>query len=260
MYTFDVKGIKVKGMLAEIPREQLAQALDEIAMAALSMAGFQEPPIDALRLAERLGLAVAWDDRQAGRARRVQFAGNAGGNVAAVLVRHDPRAERLHWAIAHEVGELLAEKVFAELAIDPPSAPIQSREFIANALASRLLLPGESFSRDGVSCGWDLLDLKRRYHTRSHELIARRMLDFSPPTIISVFDQNQLTWRKSNVPGRTPKPGEREIACRKTAHESGLPCCDPGPPAISVWPIHEVEWQREIVRVDLSELAFDGFA
>jgi hypothetical protein len=247
-------------MLAEIPREQLAQALDEIAAAALSKVGLQEPPIDALRLAKRLGLAVAWDDRQSGRARRVQFAGNAGGNVAAVLVRHDPRAERLHWAIAHEVGELLAEKVFAELAVDPPSAPIQAREFIANALASRLLLPGKPFFRDSVSSGWDLLELKQRYHTASHELIARRMLDFSPPIIISVFDQNQLTWRRSNVPGRAPKPGEREIACRGTAHESGLPSFDPGPPAISAWPIHEAEWQREIVRVDLSELAFDGFA
>ena len=167
--------------------------------------------------------------------------------------------ERLHWAIAHEVGELLAEKVFAELAIDPRSAPIQAREFIANALASRLLLPGEPFSRDGVSCSWDLLELKQQYHTASHELIARRMLDFSSPIIISVFDQNQLTWRKSNVPGRAPKPGEREIIGRRTAHESGLPCFDPGPPAIAAWSIHEGQWQREIVRVDLSELAFDGF-
>jgi hypothetical protein len=246
-------------MLAEILPEELARTLDEIAAAALLMAGFQEPPIDSLRLAERLGLAVAWDDRQSGRARRVQFAGNAGGNVAAVLVRHDPRAERLHWAIAHEVGELLAERVFAELAIDPRTAPMQAREFIANALASRLLLPGEPFSRDGVSCGWDLLELKQRYHTASHELTARRMLDFSSPIIISVFDQNQLTWRKSNVSGRAPKLCDREIVCWKTAHESGLPSCDPGPPTISVWPIHEAEWQREIVRIDLSELAFDGF-
>jgi hypothetical protein len=89
---------------------------------------------------------------------------------------------------------------------------------------------------------------------------ALRLLDFSSPVIVSVFDQNQLTWRKSNVPERAPKPGDREIACRKAAHESGSPCCDPGPPTISVWPIHEAEWQREIVRIDLSELAFDGFA
>jgi hypothetical protein len=244
-------------MLAEIPPEELVRTLDEVAAQALSRAGVFEPPIDALQLAERLGLAVAWDDRQSGRARRVQFAGNAGGNVAAVLVRHDPRAERLHWAVAHEVGELLAERVFAELAIDPRTAPPQAREFIANALASRLLLPGKPFSRDGVSCGWNLLELKQRYHTASHELIARRMLDFSSPIIISVFDQNQLTWRKSNVAGRAPKPCEREIACRKTAHESGSPSFDPGPPAISAWPVHEAEWQREIVRIDLSELAFD---
>ena len=138
-------------MLAEIPREQLAQALDEIAAAALSMAGFQEPPIDALRLAERLGLAVAWDDRQSGRARRVQFAGNAGSNVAAVLVRHDPRAERLHWAVVHEVGELLAEKVFAELAIDPrdganPSAGVHRQcAGFSSATAWQTIFPRQRF-------------------------------------------------------------------------------------------------------------------
>jgi Zn-dependent peptidase ImmA (M78 family) len=128
-------------MLAEISTEELTRTLDEVAAGALSQAGIAEPPVDALRLAQRLGLAVAWDDRQTGRARLVQFAGEQSREMAAVLVRHDPRHERLQWAIAHEVGELLAEKVFAELILDPREAPAQAREFIANALASRLLLP-----------------------------------------------------------------------------------------------------------------------
>ena len=62
-------------MLIDIPIEELGRTLDEVAAGALSQAGIAEPPIDALGLAQRLGLAVAWDDRQTGRARLVQLAG-----------------------------------------------------------------------------------------------------------------------------------------------------------------------------------------
>ena len=247
-------------MLAEIPTEELAQTLDEVATGTLSQTGITEPPVDAFWLAQRLDLAVAWDDRQVGRARLVQFGGRQNRKLAAVFVRHDPRHERLQWAVAHEVGELLAEKVFMELAIDSHETPVHAREFIANALASRLLLPKEMFSPDAVACRWDLLELKHRYKTASHELIARRMLDFSPPVIISVFDQDRLTWRKSNLPGRAPRLARHEITCRKGANQSGGACFDRGPPKVSAWPIHEDERQREIVRTDLSELVFDDFA
>ena len=182
-------------MLAEIPTEEPASTLEEVAGDTLLKAGLREPPIDALRLAERLGLAVAWDDRQPRRARLVQFADDQNRDVMAVFLRHDPRQERLQWAIAHEVGEILAETVFAKLAIDPSIAPAHCRETIANGLASRLLLTSDLFSADAIARGWDLLELKNRYATASHELIARRMLDFPTPAIITVFDNNSLPQR-----------------------------------------------------------------
>jgi Zn-dependent peptidase ImmA (M78 family) len=239
-------------MLAEIAREELAAAVDRVAAEALSAAGTGAPPIDAMRVAQRLGLAVAWDDRQAGRARLVTMAA-AGRQSAAILMRHDPRAERQQWAVAHEIGESLAEKVFGELGVDAREAPRQGREMVANAIASAILLPRESFAIDGPALGWDLLLLKERYCTASHELIARRMLDCSLPICVAVYDQNRLTWRRSNVSGR--RPPALELDARRRAHESGERVMEDGPPTIHVWPIHEPPWQREIVRVQVDEFA-----
>ncbi len=83
----------------------------------------------------------------------------------------------MQWAIAHELGECERHRVFEFLQVDPREAPPAAREAVANHLASRILLPREAFSADATACGWDLPELKSRYTTASHELIARRMLD-----------------------------------------------------------------------------------
>jgi len=44
--------------------------------------------------------------------------------------------------VAHEIGEHLAHRVFQRLAVDPRDTPSGTREQVANALASRLLLTG----------------------------------------------------------------------------------------------------------------------
>jgi Zn-dependent peptidase ImmA (M78 family) len=221
----------------------------------LTKAEIGEPPIDAVTIAQRLGLTIAWDDRQTGRARTVKLAGTGGAESPSILLRHDQRLERQHWAVAHEIGESLAQSAFKDLGIDAREAPRAARELVANGIASRLLLPRDTFAADGAACNWDLLALKERYNTASHELIARRMLDFPPLAIIAVFDQNGQIWRKTNLPGRLPKPSPIEIECRQRAHESGKAVFNSGPPIVNAWPIHEPPWQREIVRVEIDEFA-----
>lgn len=235
---------------SEIPQEELSAALDAVAGDALQQTATNGPPIDAVAIAKALGLIVAWDDRQAGRARRAVL---GGAGIASIFVRHDPRPERQQWAVAHEIGESLAERVFRQLGVNPHDAPRQAREQIANGIAGRLLLPRDWFAADAASCRWDLFELKEKYATASHELIARRMLDFSTPVIIGVYDQNRVTWRKSNCGGRAGKPSEQELECRGQAHESSEFVSASGPPTIRVWPIHEPAWKREVVRVELDE-------
>ncbi|MCH8922317.1 MAG: ImmA/IrrE family metallo-endopeptidase, partial [Planctomycetes bacterium] len=164
-------------------------------------------------------------------------------------LRHDPRAERRQWAVAHEIGEHLAQRVFALLGVSARAAPPNAREQVANLLAARLLLPTPWFQADGERLAWDLLGLKQRYTSASHELIARRMLDMPPPVIVSIFDHDRLTFRRSNLPGRAPPISQQEAACRSTAHSSGKSASgETGLDVIQAWPVHEPDWKREIMR------------
>jgi len=234
-------------MLPEIAQEELAAAVEDVAADLLRRQGVRRPPVDALALLRRMGIAVAWDERQQARARFVRLR-RGGALTGTILLKPEPRPERLQWAVAHELGEHLAERVFAALRVDPVVAPVEAREKVANRLAGALLLPLAWFARDGAAEDWELPALKLRYATASHELIARRMLDCPPPVIVGIYDQGELTFRASNVPGRCPRPSAAELLVRRQAHESGMAAAAEGSSDVRAWPIHEPEWRREIVR------------
>ncbi len=237
-------------MLVDIPHQQLNAVLEDTAAEILGTAGVVEPPVDALQVANALGLLVAWDAQQPGRARCVELAGDGGHTQrAAVLLRPELRSERKHWAVAHEIGELWASEVFCRLGIDPVDAPGDAREQVANRMAARILLPRDWFSADARQVDWELSDLKERYATASHELIARRMLDFPPRVIITIFDQGRQTMRRSNVRGRVPPVSALERACWNAANAQGQTQQRCGPLSdVRAWPIHEPHWKREILR------------
>jgi hypothetical protein len=244
-------------MLPEITSEELSAGLDAVAMDVLSEAEVDGPPVDAVAVAQAIGMTVAVDDRQHARARFVRLTGvNGRGPRPTILLRPEPRFERRQWAVAHEIGEHVAHRLFSGLLVDPREVATNVRETVAAHLAGRLLLPGPWFAADAPACAWDLLALKSRYRTASHELIARRMLDLPAPVIVTIFDHAQVSLRRSNVPGQVPPPSAAETACWRTAHEHNRPeqCAD-GLQAIQAWPVHEPGWKREIVRAEV-ELEF----
>ncbi len=243
-------------MLAEIPREELSAVLDAVVGETLAAAGVDGPPVDAFVVARALGITVAADDRQRGRARYVRLGAHRPPDPRpAILLHDDPRPERRQWAVAHEIGEHTAHRVFAQLGVDPREAFPNARETAANRLAGRLLLPADWFAADGAACGWDLLELKSRYATASHELIARRMLECPPSVIISIFDHGELSFRQSNVSGRVPPPSPPEIECWRKVHtDARTGYAYEGTRTIQGWPIHEVGWKREILRAEVDEV------
>jgi Zn-dependent peptidase ImmA (M78 family) len=247
-------------MPAELTRDDLADALDTVSEETLRETGVDRPPVDAFAVAARLGIAVAKDDGQSGRARYVRLRdwGRALPKPA-IFLRNDPRPERRQWAVAHEIGEHRAHLVFARLGVDPHETAV-ARESVANWLAARLLLPRSWFFDDALQCEWDLAQLKRRYVTASHELIARRMLDAQLPVVISVFDHGRLTFRRGNLPGACPPLCHLERDCRRAAHCSGEPsvAMQPGI-TVQAWPVHEPDWHREIMRMEVDEYC-NGFS
>ncbi len=246
-------------MLPEYTREELAAGLDRVTEQILEKAGVRTPPVDAFFLARALGIAVALDDRQEGRARYVRLSGRrSASGRATILLRPEPRLERQQWAIAHEIGEHVAYHVFAQWGVDPHVTGPNARETVANNLAGRMLLPTAWFAADAVACDWDLIGLKARYRTASHELIARRMLECSPPVIISIFDHRQISFWRSNLPGRAPPPSQGEMQCWRDVHRGNHPLrTRVGPGCIQGWPIHEEGWKREILRMEVDECVIE---
>ncbi len=124
-------------MLPEFTPAEFAAALDAIVIELLAAADVAAPPVDAFRVAEHCRLAVGLDDRQASRARLVRLARRSPAHKeGAIFIRSDPRPERRQWAVAHEVGEAQAERVFRALGVRPSEAPPTAREEAANSLAS----------------------------------------------------------------------------------------------------------------------------
>lgn len=240
-------------MLPEISAEELSAGLDAVAAAVLEETGVIAPPVDALGVARRLGFTIAVDDRQRGRARYVRLQRSRGRSPhPTILLRPEPRDERSHWATAHEIGEHVAFRVFDLLSIDPREASPNAREKVANALAGRILLPTTWFAADAAACAWDLLTLKARYTSASHELIARRMLELPAAAIISIFDHEQISFRRSNLPGRVPPLGAAENRCWRLVHEGNRPEeITAGTWTVRGWPIHEEGWKREILRTEV---------
>lgn len=247
-------------MLSEIPVDEFAAALDACAAEVLWEACVTGPPVDTLAVAEALGLVVARDYAMAERGRFVRLAdcNGQGDGQGTIVVGDEERPEREQWSIAHEIGESVAYRVFDRLGVAFDEALSTAREQVANGLASRLLLPRRWFAVDGCELEWDLLALKDRYSTASHELIARRMLDMRLPVVITVCDLGRVSWRRSNLGGRPPAMLPEEKAIWHDVHETGVPIDDAldaetGLMSVRCWPIHEPGWKREILRSEIAE-------
>lgn len=216
-------------MLPELTTKELPRTLDGVAAQILTAADVHAPPVDAIAVAMALGLAVAFDDQQQGRGRFVRLSVPAAKARGSILVRPEPRAERVQWSVAHEIGEDWAAEVFRRLGVDPREAPPGAREMVANHLASRLLLPASWFGAWAARRAWDLFQLKQRFATASHELIARRMLDFEPRIVITLLDHGWVTLRRSNF-SRIPGPlTEAENRVWRAVHETAAPQVEANP-------------------------------
>ena len=259
-------------MLPELCPEEISAALDQTAEAMLERAGCTAPPVDALALAEALGLQIAFDAGQRERGRLVTLHSSHAAacrwqsgacadrsrsqpgpplhqcpsrTTTLIILRPDARAERRQWAAAHELGEHAAWEVFHHLGADVRLVVPAWRERVACWLASRLLLPSTWFRHRAESVAWDLWEIKALFATASHELILRRMLDFEAPLVISIYDQGRLALRRSNLPGRVPPAGADDLHCLARVRRSGRPARRG---SAACWPVYEPGWQRELVR------------
>lgn len=231
----------------DLPAEQMRRGIDRAVEEMLAEVALVEPPVSAIAVAKSLGLYVSFDRRLANRARFVRVQGAGGG----IFLRQDDRPERLQWAAAHELGEASASRIAECIGANATEFAPRDREKLANQFAAALLLPAAWFARVGDGCDWELPALKAAFSTASHELIARRMLQFAPESVVTIFDEGRLTFRGRSYEGRSPPPNAAELAAQRGAHHDAKPSEHWDElQRIRAWPIHEPHWRREILRTE----------
>jgi IrrE N-terminal-like domain len=231
-------------MMPDTDWSAFTRTIDDHVSRLLGSAAIHQPPVDAIDLARRLDIDVLVDATQQPRGRQVRVAGRA-----SIFIRPEPRHERRQWAVAHELGEVVACDLFSETGIDIGEISPTLREQAANLVATALLLPRSWFLEDARRLSGDVLKLKQRYATASHELVAFRLLDLPIPSVVTVFDQGRATRRRGNWPSRVPQLDRLEESCWREIRKTGLPyTIDTEERRIAGWPIHEPGWQREILR------------
>jgi Zn-dependent peptidase ImmA (M78 family) len=232
-------------MFDDMPREEVLVQIDTFVQELLQAALVSGPPVDAIALAQgHLGMTVCLDRRQPQRGR----AQRAGGRPQ-IYLKPEPSEERHQWTVAHEIGEHLKVKLLERLGAAPGEVKAMSGESLANLFAHRLLVPTCWFTADAAALDYDVLELKQRYRTSSHEVIALRLLDLPEPAIITIVDNEHIYRRRSNAWPVRKQMEPIEAQCQRYVHHYSRPRvlreCGW---TVHGWPVHQADWKREILR------------
>jgi hypothetical protein len=232
-------------MLDDMPREDVVAAVDSLVEELLRAANVKQPPVDVIALAQgHLGMVVCIDNRQAQRGRAQRAAGKK-----QIYLRPEPREERHQWTVAHEIGEHMKSELLTRLGMEPTETRAMTGESLANLFAYHLLVPTCWFAEDAPARDYDLLALKEKYSTSSHEVLAWRFLDLPEPCIVTVLDNETISRRRSNAWPIARKLAPTEVKCQKYVHERSRPRrIQENGWTVQGWPVHEMEWKREILR------------
>jgi Zn-dependent peptidase ImmA (M78 family) len=240
-------------MTEDLSREEVTAAVDRAVEELLARAGVTAPPVDAIVLAQRhLGMIVCLDRRQQQRGRAQRAAGRK-----QIFLRPEPTEERHQWTVAHEIGEHLKAGLLERLGLAPEQTRAMAGESLANLFAQRLLVPTCWFAADAPAAGYDVLELKQRYRTSSHEVLAWRFLDLPEPCVITVVDNDHVHRRRSNGWRVNRQLAPAEHKCQRYVNHYSRPyLVREAGWTVQGWPVHQPDWKREILRsvVEVEEL------
>jgi Zn-dependent peptidase ImmA (M78 family) len=237
-------------MLDALPREEIISAMDRLIEELLSEAHIVSPPVDAIALAQRhFGMEICLDGRQQQRGRAQRAAGKK-----QIYLRPEPTEERHQWTVAHEIGEHLKVRLLEELRWPAEETRPMTGESLANLFANHLLVPSRWITADVRELGFDLLQLKERYRTSSHEVLAWRFLDLPQPCIVTIIDNDRIARRKSNAWPTRRRLEPAEEKCQREVRRTDEPhCVAENGWTVQGWPVHQASWQREILRSVVEE-------
>ena len=101
---------------------------------------------------------------------------------------------------------------------------------------------------------YDLWELKHRYTTASHEVIAKRLLDLPEPCIITIVDNNAIHFRRGAGIRAPKKLAAPEAECQRNVHHHSRPQLVQAEGwTVQGWPVHQPDWKREVLRSVVEE-------
>lgn len=238
-------------MAEDLLREDVVAVVDCMVEEILERGGIVQPPVDAIALAQQhLGMTICLDKSQPQRGR----AQRAGGKQQ-IFLRPEPTEERHQWTVAHEIGEHLKPALMQRLGLEPAEVKAMAGESLANLFAYRLLVPSCWFTDHARELNFNVLKLKERYKTASHEVIAWRFLDLPDPCIVTIVDNEHISRRRSNAWPTRRKLEPAEEKCQRYVHHYSRPkMIQENGWTVHGWPVHQLDWKREILRSVLEDV------
>jgi hypothetical protein len=221
-------------MLDDMPPEEILAAVERLVRELLDAAELRGPPVDAVALARQY---LPPEAQQPRRGRRRSEADDA------------MTEEQKQWAAAQQVGRHLRDVLFERLGVEAEAGRGLAGSSLTNLFAPRLLLPADWFAADAAALDFDVLKLKERYPTCTHETIALRLLDLPEPCIITVLDEGRVVRRRSNAwpVRRELEPVEQK--CQHAISRSGRPRVVRADNwTVQGWPIPMTSGARVILR------------
>lgn len=244
--------------MSDFTAEDLFDAVDRLVGDLLARHGFEEPPVDAIALAqEAFDLTVREaddeDDPRQGRfgPRPPRVRGRE------VVFRPDQSEESRQAVCARACAKELIPAVLTRVGVAPGTENKSAQASLVGLIAPRLLLPTRWFARDARKADYDLLALKGRYPTAGYETIALRMLELDEPCVIAVVDDGVVSVRRGNRAQATKKLTPAEVLCLEQIGRGGDPELQTARRdgwTVRGWPVPSGPFNRIILRAVPEEI------
>lgn len=179
----------------DISQDDLFEALDRVVSQLLERGGVEEPPTDALHLAQALfGIRLEYLEEGEDPAQRPRRR-----DPQRLFLRSDQSEESQHFVAARAIAQRAVPDVLTRLGIPPGTENRLANQRLAALIATRLLLPTRWFERAVRDCDADLLALKECFPSAGYDLLAQRILEVDDePCVVASIEDGSVVWRRSN--------------------------------------------------------------
>jgi len=194
--------------MSDFTAEDLFDAIDRIVRDLLEREGIEEPPVDAVALAQHAFHLTVTEAEEEGEP---QYGDRPPRRRSKEIVLRMEQSEAGRNAVcARACAKELLPTLLTKLGVAPGTENRSAQTSLIATVVPRLLLPSKWFEKDARRAGFDLFEIKERYSTATYEMIALRLLDLDEPIVIAIVDDGAVATRRGNrsQAGRTLTPAE----------------------------------------------------